>query len=153
MSTLTGRQISDTYKQILKLNVSANSGATSTLTYLQTGDATNIAMKVATNAIQVTGKLDVDGSVRNAGDVSIGGTVTIGGANLQATNAKVCASAFYGDGSNLTGVPTSGDVSVSTLLTNCEVPLTWAFPTTDILPTQTFPPTLELTPVRLEPSP
>ena len=52
----------------LKLNVSANSGATSTLTYLQTGDATNIAMKVATNAIQITGKLDVDGSVVAAGD-------------------------------------------------------------------------------------
>ena len=117
MSTLTGRQIADTYKQLLKLNVSANSGATSTLTYLQTGDATNIAMKVATNAIQITGKLDVDGSVVAAGDVSIGGTVTIGGANVQAANAKVCASAFYGDGSNLTGVNSSvgGNVCVGNI--------------------------------------
>ena len=37
-------------------------------------------------------------------NASIGGTVTIGGANVQAANAKVCASAFYGDGSNLSNM-------------------------------------------------
>ena len=30
--------------------------------------------------------------------------MTILGANLQAVNARVCASAYYGDGSNITGI-------------------------------------------------
>ena len=118
MSTLTGRQISDTYKQIIKLGVSANRGVSASLTQLQTGDGTNIGFMVATNAVKATGRLDVVGTIAAAGNVSIVGTVSIAGANVQAANAKVCASAFYGDGSNLTNVPPSGDVSVSTLLTN-----------------------------------
>ena len=104
MSTLTGRQISDTYKQLIKLNVSANTGVTTSLVYIQTGDGTNVAFMVATNAVKATGTLDVVGSLAAAGNVSIGGTVTITGANLQAANAKVCASAYYGDGSNITGI-------------------------------------------------
>ena len=45
------------------------------------------------------------------GSATFSGTVTIAGANVQAANAKVCASAFHGDGSNLTGIitfPTGG---------------------------------------------
>ena len=153
MSTLTGRQISDTYKQLIKLNVSANTGVTTSLAYIQTGDATNIGMKVATNAIQITGILNVDGSVVAAGDVSIGGTVTIGGTNLQASNAKVCASAYYGDGSNLTGVNSSvgGNVCVGNIsvVGNAHVSGTSQF--VSKVETETSP---EVgTPVRLEPSP
>ena len=37
MSTLTGRQISDTYKQLIKMAVSANAGVSADLTQIQTG--------------------------------------------------------------------------------------------------------------------
>ncbi len=43
--------------------------------------------------------------------------------------------------------------SNSTLLTNWEVPLTYALPTTEIFPTHIFPPTSATIPVILEPSP
>ena len=103
MSTLESKQISRTYKQLLKVSVSGgtNTGVTSTLQNVQSGDGTNTAIKIATSAVQVTGTFGVSGDVSIVGD-------------LQVTD-KVCASLFYGDGSNLTNVPTSGDVSVSTL--------------------------------------
>ena len=42
-------------------------------------------------------------------------TVTIAGTNVQAVNARVCASAYYGDGSNITGISADvgGNISVS----------------------------------------
>ena len=186
MSTLQGKIISNSYKELLKIaEVSANQGVSASLVRVQTGDGTNTALQVATgqvyvggtfgtgNDVSVSGDLLVTGkvcassyygdgsnlsgvtatiegnvSITNltvggtasvsgatvlkstvtvegagtfksnvsvSGNVNIGGTVTIAGTNVQAANAKVCASAFYGDGSNLTNVPTSGDVSVSTL--------------------------------------
>ena len=60
--------------------------------------------------LNTTGKAEFEDDVSVSGALVIGGsatfssTVTIEGANLQATNAKVCASAFHGDGSNLTGI-------------------------------------------------
>ena len=54
--------------------------------------------------------VSVSGNVNIAGNTSIGGTVTISGANLAAPNAKVCASAYYGDGSNLTGAMPTGAI-------------------------------------------
>lgn len=48
--------------------------------------------------------VSVSGNIDTAGNVSVGGTVTITGANVQAANAKVCASAYYGSGANLTGI-------------------------------------------------
>jgi hypothetical protein len=69
MSTLSSKQISKTYKQLLKVSVSGgtNTGVTSTLQNVQTGDGTNTAIKVATSAVQVTGTFVV------AGDVSVAG--------------------------------------------------------------------------------
>jgi len=51
MSTLTSKQISQTYKQLLKVNVSAdtNTGVTGDLQQVQTGDGTNTAIKIATD--------------------------------------------------------------------------------------------------------
>ena len=117
MSTLTGRQISDTYKQLVKLAVSANAGVSADLTQIQTGDGTNIAFQVATGAAKATGTFGVDGNASVSGNVQIGGTVSIDGANVAAPNAKVCASAFYGDGSNITGVNSSigGNVCVGNI--------------------------------------
>ena len=69
--------------------------------------------------LNTTGKAEFEDDVSVSGALVVGGsatfsgTVTIAGANVQAANAKVCASAFHGDGSNLTGIttfPTGGIV-------------------------------------------
>lgn len=63
-----------------------------------------------TGAIIAKSNVTVSGNVNIAGNTSIGGTVTISGGNLAAPNAKVCASAYYGDGSNLTGAMPTGAI-------------------------------------------
>ena len=60
--------------------------------------------------VSVSGNMAVGGNTNIAGNTSIGGTVTIVGTNVQAANAKVCASAFYGDGTNLTGAMPTGAI-------------------------------------------
>jgi len=101
MSDLTNTLINNTYKKLLQVNTSGNTGVDTSLTNVQSGDGTNTAIKIATSAVQVTGTFGVSGNASVVGDLQI--------------TSKVCASAFFGDGSNLTNVPTSGDVSVSTL--------------------------------------
>ena len=101
MSTLTGKQVSKTYKELLKVAVSGNTGVTGNLQNIQSGDGANSALQISTSVVQVAGKFGVSEDASVSGDLLVG--------------SKVCASAFYGDGSNLTNVPTSGDVSVSTL--------------------------------------
>jgi hypothetical protein len=78
------------------------------LTNIQTGDGTNTAVKIATSAVQVDGTLFVGQTFGVSGDASVAGGLAV--AN------KVCASAYYGDGSNLTGLIFTGDVSVSSLI-------------------------------------
>ena len=51
-NTLTGRLISNTYKQLLKIDVSTNTGISSTLTTIVDGDGSATALQVATNAAQ-----------------------------------------------------------------------------------------------------
>jgi fibronectin-binding autotransporter adhesin len=108
MSTLTGRLINNTYKQLLKVATSANTGITGTLTTIQDGDAGNTALQLATSAAQIDGTLFVGKTFGVSGDASVAGDFQV--------HSKVCASAFYGDGSNLTGLTFSGDVSVSSLI-------------------------------------
>ena len=64
------------------------------------------AMRVSTNT-SIGGTLDV------AGNVSLGGNVTVKG-DVH-VSSKVCASAFFGDGSNLTNITASieGNISVN----------------------------------------
>ena len=127
MSTLTGKTVSNTYKQLLKMQTSANTGITNDLVQVQSGDGTNAALQLSSSAIKATGTFGVDGNASVSGDLLIKGAVCASSAffstfnvdNLTVTSNivadKVCASAFFGDGSNLTNVPTSGDVSVSSL--------------------------------------
>ena len=104
MSTLTSKQISQTYKQLLKVNVSAdtNTGVTGDLQQVQSGEGTNSALQISTSVIQIAGKFGVSEDASVSGDLLVG--------------SKVCASAFYGDGSNITGITFTGDVSVSSLI-------------------------------------
>jgi hypothetical protein len=108
MSDLTNNLINATYKKLLQVSTSGNTGISGTLTNVQTGDGTNTAVKIATSAVQVDGTLFVGQTFGVSGDASIAGGLAV--AN------KVCASAFYGDGSNLTGLVFTGDVSVSSLI-------------------------------------
>ena len=101
MSDLTNTLINNTYKKLLQVDTATNVGVDASLTNVQSGDGTNTALKIATSAVQVNGTFGVSGNASVVGDLQI--------------TSKVCASAFFGDGSGLTGVPTSGDVSVSTL--------------------------------------
>ena len=80
-------------------------GAVSLASTLSVGGATNLASTVTVvGAGTFKSNVSVSGNINVAGNTSIGGTVTIAGGNVQAANAKVCASAFYGDGSNLSGI-------------------------------------------------
>ena len=62
-------------------------------------------------AIRVSGNASVGGTLDVAGNVSLGGNVTVKG-DVH-VSSKVCASAFYGDGTNITGIPITGNISVS----------------------------------------
>ena len=108
MSDLTNSLINATYKKLIQVSSSGNEGISGTLTNVQTGDGTNTALKLATSAAQVDGTLFVGQTFGVSGDASVAGGLAI--AN------KVCASAYYGDGSNLTGLVFTGDVSVSSLV-------------------------------------
>ena len=108
MSDLTNSLINATYKKLIQVSSSGNEGISGTLTNVQTGDGTNTALKLATSAAQVDGTLFVGQTFGVSGDASIAGGLAV--AN------KVCASAYYGDGSNLTGLVFTGDVSVSSLV-------------------------------------
>ena len=106
MTELTNKRVKDTYKQLLKIGVSANVGVSTTLTAVQTGDGQATAIKISKTAMQVNGPLGVTTSVCVSGELRVTDTV--------------CASSFYGDGSNLTGVTMSvgGDISVSSIYVN-----------------------------------
>jgi microcystin-dependent protein len=97
------------------VRVAGNAGVTippSSNTFVITNGTSvyNVTPATFGSAITVEGAatfestMTVSGNATFASNVNIGGTVTITGANVQAVNAKVCASAFYGDGSNLSGL-------------------------------------------------
>ena len=88
------------------VNVSGNMSVGGTTSI--TGAALFASTVTVVGAGTFKSNVSVSGNMNIAGNTSIGGTVTIVGANVQAANAKVCASAFYGDGSNMTGLLPSG---------------------------------------------
>ena len=90
-------------------------GSISITNALIDGNVTVTGNAVFSATVTVAGAATFKDDVSVSGNVVIGGTVTILGSNVKAANAKVCASAFYGNGANLTNVPASGNVSVSSL--------------------------------------
>ena len=102
MTDLTGKLISETFKQLLLINSSAsNTGVRTSLTNVQTGDGAASALNLGTTGIKVSGTFGVHGNSSVNGDLFI--------------SDKVCASSFYGDGSNITGITATvgGNISVS----------------------------------------
>ena len=62
MSTqLTGKQISNTYNQLLKVNVSTNTGITRGLQTIHSGDATNSALQLSQSRVNIDGTLALNG--------------------------------------------------------------------------------------------
>ena len=97
MTDLTNKLVSNTYKQLILVSSAvSNTGVDTSLKPVQTGDGTNTALQVAVSAIKVTG------------DAAVSGNVSVRG-NIHADD-RVCASAFYGDGSNLSNVISGVDV-------------------------------------------
>ena len=88
MTDFNGKLISNTYRSLLTVNASVTgTGVTTSLVGIQTADGTQTAIKIATNAAQISGNLGVSGNL--------------------SVQDKVCASAYFGDGSNLTGLTAS----------------------------------------------
>ena len=101
MTDLTGKTIANTYKQLLRVGVSTNTGVSAGLATIESGDGTDSSFQLATNSAKFTGTLVVDGATSIADNLHV--------------DEKVCASAFYGDGSNISGVTATiaGNISVS----------------------------------------
>ena len=94
MTDMTSKLISNTYKQVILVSSSAsNTGVDTSLKAVQTGDGTNTALQIAQAAARITGVFGVSGAV------SLGSNLHV--------KEKVCASAFYGDGSNISGITAS----------------------------------------------
>tara|TARA_R100000231_G_scaffold2160_3_gene3768 strand:+ start:1191 stop:2618 length:1428 start_codon:yes stop_codon:yes gene_type:complete len=108
MATLTGKLISNSYKDLLQVS-NSNSGVDSTVRFVSDGEGTNSALKISNSEVETTGKLTV------GANLSASGNITANAATLIAT---VCASTYFGDGSNLTGVEASIPTSVSTFTIN-----------------------------------
>lgn len=65
MSTkLTGKQISNTYNQLLKVNVSTNTGIPTDGTFItvQSGDATNTALQLSQGVVNINGVFALNGT-------------------------------------------------------------------------------------------
>ena len=129
MADLTGKKISNTFKDLLQIQAaSENGGIDSTVRFIQDGGGTNTALKLANN------KAAVNGNVSVAGDLNVIGTIAAGElaitnftteGTLNATRftadtvqaSAVSATYFYGDGSNLTGIIVSAGASIGTSAT------------------------------------
>ena len=108
MGTLTGKLISNSYKDLLQVS-NSNSGVDSTVRFVSDGEGTNSALKISNSEVETTGKLTV------GANLSASGNITANAATLIAT---VCASTYFGDGSNLTGVQASIPTSVTSFTAN-----------------------------------
>ena len=60
MSDLSNSLINATYKKLLQVDTSGNTGVDASLTNVQTGDGTNTAIKIATSAVKIAGKLGIE---------------------------------------------------------------------------------------------
>lgn len=108
MATLTGKLISNTYKDLLQVS-NSNDGVDSTVRFVSDGEGTNSALKISNSEVETTGKLTVGAALSASGNIT-GNALTILG--------HVSASTYFGDGSNLTGVEASIPTSVAAFTVN-----------------------------------
>ena len=55
MTELTGKTIANTYKQLLRVGVSTNTGVSAGLSTIETGDGTDSSFQLATGSAKFTG--------------------------------------------------------------------------------------------------
>ena len=108
MATLTGKLISNTYKDLLQVS-NNNDGVDSTVRFVSDGEGTNSALKISNSEVETTGKLTVGAALSASGKIT-GDSATV--------ITAVCASTYFGDGSNLTGVVASIPTSVTSFTAN-----------------------------------
>lgn len=108
MATLTGKLISNTYKDLLQVS-NNNDGVDSTVRFVSDGEGTNSALKISNSEVETTGKLTVGAALSASGKIT-GDSATV--------ITAVCASTYFGDGSNLTGVQASIPTSVTSFTAN-----------------------------------
>jgi len=108
MATLTGKLISNTYKDLLQVS-NSNDGVDSTVRFVSDGEGTNSALKISNSEVETTGKLTVGAALSASGKIT-GDSATV--------ITAVCASTYFGDGSNLTGVQASIPTSVTSFTAN-----------------------------------
>ena len=108
MTTLTGKLISNSYKDLLQVS-NSNSGVDSTVRFVSDGEGTNSALKISNSEVETTGKLTVGANLSASGNIT-GNALTIIG--------NISAAEYYGDGSNLTGITASAPTSVASFTAN-----------------------------------
>jgi hypothetical protein len=134
MTDLTGKQIANTYKQLLKVAVSTNTGVSTALQTVQSGDGTNSALRIGTGGVAIAGSLSV--TAFNVGSFTadnINVSACLSATNIVAAtgsftskvsgaaaefSGNVCAGYFFGDGSGLTNVSLSVSSSVAHFTAN-----------------------------------
>lgn len=128
MADLTGKKVSNTYKDLLKVQSSVdNAGIDSTKRFISDGAGNNTAIKLSDSAVGISGNVSVNGALKVTGAISAGtlNIASLSVTNLDATSitseyiraSVVSATAFYGDGSNLTGVVVTAAASAGTSAT------------------------------------
>ena len=69
MATLTGKLISNSYKDLLQVS-NSNSGVDSTVRFVSDGEGTNSALKISNSEVETTGKLTVGAALSASGNIT-----------------------------------------------------------------------------------
>jgi len=116
---LTGKQISNTYNQLLKVNVSTNTGITDTVQTIQSGDATNSALQLSQSKVNINGVFALNGTDLTADASSLNAITDLSGVTgIVAMNGGSASGRTLtaGDGitiSNGNGVASNPTIAVS----------------------------------------
>ena len=103
MTDLTGKQIANTYKQLLKVAVSTNDGIDSTVRTIESGDGTNSALQLSNAVVNVNGTFEIGGVALTASVSALNEFVSAAG-----TLTSVGAATTYGTGTGVATDPSAG---------------------------------------------
>tara|TARA_R100000687_G_C6448543_1_gene164026 strand:- start:435 stop:1589 length:1155 start_codon:yes stop_codon:yes gene_type:complete len=117
MTDFTGKLISNTYKQLLKVAVSTNDGLDSTVRVIESGDGTDSPLQLSDDTLNINGTFQLLGVAVtvNANQLNLAGQgiFTKVSASSGTFLGAVSANTYYGDGSNLTGVIASAETATN----------------------------------------
>ena len=103
MTDLTGKQIANTYKQLLKVAVSTNDGIDATVRTIESGDGTNSALQLSNGVVNVNGTFQISGVALTATVSKLNELTSIAG-----TLTSVGAASTYGTGTGIATDPSAG---------------------------------------------